>query len=175
MIPEGWKLVPVEPTPAMTAAFSVASAELTKRHLLGGSYPATWQPIEAGYAAMLAAAPTPPVQQDKPDMWLRQTSSERNPPHGWAVHFIPKDGDIPMFLKAQAPTPPVQQDDEAERLRAENMTLRNQRDELRIVLDKRPAMNDGLREAYAKWSAGVYALDWMDAADIDAARKEEGK
>ena len=64
---------------------------------------------------------------------------------------------------------------ENERLRAENMTLRNQRDELRIILDKRPAMNEGLREAYAKWSAGVYALDWMDAADIDAACKEEGK
>ena len=57
----------------------------------------------------------------------------------------------------------------------EAQTLRNQRDELRIILDKRPAMNDGLREAYAKWSAGVYALDWMDAADIDAACKEEGK
>ena len=71
---------------------------------------------------------------------------------------------------------------ENERLRAEvsavareAQTLRNQRDELRIILDKRPAMNDGLREAYAKWSAGVYALDWMDAADIDAACKEEGK
>ena len=72
--------------------------------------------------------------------------------------------------------------DEIERLRAEvsvaareAQTLRNQRDELRIILDKRPAINDGLREAYAKWSAGVYALDWMDAADIDAACKEEGK
>lgn len=72
--------------------------------------------------------------------------------------------------------------DEIERLRAdvsvaarEAQTLRNQRDELRIILDKRPAMNEGLREAYAKWSAGVYALDWMDAADIDAACKEDWK
>lgn len=61
-IPEGWKLVPVEPTPAMTAAYSVAAEEVTKRHLLSGSYPATWQPIEAGYAAMLAAAPATPAQ-----------------------------------------------------------------------------------------------------------------
>lgn len=71
---------------------------------------------------------------------------------------------------------------ENERLRAEvsavareAQTLRNQRDELRIILDKRPAMNEGLREAYAKWSAGVYALDWMDAADIDAARNGDWK
>ncbi len=63
-VPHGWKLVPVEPTPAMTAAYAVAAEELTKRHLLSGSYPATWQPTEAGYAAMLAAAPTSPVQQD---------------------------------------------------------------------------------------------------------------
>lgn len=60
-VPHGWKLVPVEPTPAMTAAYAVAAEELTKRHLLSGSYPATWQPVEAGYTAMLAAAPTPPV------------------------------------------------------------------------------------------------------------------
>lgn len=63
-VPHGWKLVPVEPTPAMTAAYAVAAEELTKRHLLSGSYPATWQPTEAGYVAMLAAAPTPPAQQD---------------------------------------------------------------------------------------------------------------
>lgn len=63
---------------------------------------------------------------------------------------------------------------EIERLRTENMALRNQRDELCIVLDKRPAMNAGLLEAYAAWSASVYALDWLDAGD-DAMRKEGGE
>lgn len=169
MIPEGWKLVPVEPTPAMTAAFSVASAELTKRHLLGGSYPATWQPIEAGYAAMLAAAPTPPVQQDKPDMWLRQTSSERNPPHGWAVHFIPKDGDIPMFLKAQAPTPPVQQDDEAERLRAALTKANNQAEhferEWYLRGDEIERLRSGRNELEAAISNALPGVRYMDPPD----------
>lgn len=56
----------------------------------------------------------------------------------------------------------------------ETTMLRNQRDELRLVLDKRPAMNAGLLEAYAAWSASVYALDWLDAGD-DAMRKEGGE
>lgn len=56
-----WKVVPVEPTPKMVAAYSAAAEDLIKRHHLSGSYPATWQPVEAGYTAMLAAAPTPPV------------------------------------------------------------------------------------------------------------------
>jgi hypothetical protein len=54
-----WKVVPVEPTSKMVAAYSAAAEDLIKRHLLSGSYPATWQPIEAGYTAMLAAAPKP--------------------------------------------------------------------------------------------------------------------
>jgi len=56
-----WKVVPVEPTPKMVAAYSSAAEDLIKRHHLSGSYPATWQPVKAGYTAMLAAAPTPPV------------------------------------------------------------------------------------------------------------------
>ncbi len=41
--------------------------------------------------------------------------------------------------------------------------LRRQRDELRAILDRRPALNDGLREAYAAWTAEVYAMDAMEA------------
>ena len=101
------------------------------------------------------------------------------PPRGVELAAAYNDA---AFIAAASPDRIARLLDEVERLRAEvsvaareAQTLRNQRDELRIILDKRPAMNDGLREAYAKWSAGVYALDWMDAADIDAARKEEGK
>jgi len=47
--------------------------------------------------------------------------------------------------------------------RREVAMLRRQRDELRAILDRRPAMNDGLREAYAAWTAEVYAMDAMDA------------
>lgn len=55
--PEGWVLLPSEPTAKMVEAYTRASEQLIKNHLLSGSYPATWQPIEAGYKAMLAAAP----------------------------------------------------------------------------------------------------------------------
>ena len=55
--PDGSALVPIEPTAGMVEAYSRASEQLTKNHLLSGSYPAIWQPIEAGYKAMLAAAP----------------------------------------------------------------------------------------------------------------------
>lgn len=47
--------------------------------------------------------------------------------------------------------------------RREVAMLRRQRDALRAILDRRPALNDGLREAYAAWTAEVYAMDAMDA------------
>jgi len=47
--------------------------------------------------------------------------------------------------------------------RREVAMLRRQRDELRAILDRRPALNDGLREAYAAWTAEVCAMDAMDA------------
>ena len=47
--------------------------------------------------------------------------------------------------------------------RREAAMLRRQRDELRAILDRRPALNDGLREAYAAWTAEVYAMDAMEA------------
>lgn len=56
-VPKGWQLVPTEPTSAMTTAFNTAAEALRQSHLLSGSYPASWQPFEAGYRAMLAVAP----------------------------------------------------------------------------------------------------------------------
>jgi hypothetical protein len=44
-------------------------------------------------------------------------------------------------------------------------TLRRQRDELRAILDRRPALNDGLREAYAAWTAEVYAMEAVGAKE----------
>ena len=45
---------------------------------------------------------------------------------------------------------------------------------LRAILDRRPAINDGLREAYAVWSAEVYAMEAVgeeeDAAQQHGAR-----
>lgn len=37
--------------------------------------------------------------------------------------------------------------------------------ELRQLLDRRPAINAGLVESYQKWTAEVYALDWLNALD----------
>ena len=57
--PEGWQLVPVEPTLEMSLAGVAAQAEKLKRYALGGSL----HPIDHGmpdaYRAMLAAAPSP--------------------------------------------------------------------------------------------------------------------
>ncbi len=67
--PEGWKLVPVEPTPAMLKAtedpFSIINGLLTTAQIRHGSMielsvdglPPMWH----AYKAMLAAAPSPPV------------------------------------------------------------------------------------------------------------------
>ena len=43
--------------------------------------------------------------------------------------------------------------------REANAILTSEVERLRAILDRRPAINDGLREAYAAWSAEVYAMD----------------
>ena len=58
--------------------------------------------------------------------------------------------------------------------RREVAMLRRQRDALRAILDRRPALNDGLREAYAAWTNEVYAMEAVgtkeDAAQQHGAR-----
>lgn len=51
-MPEGWKLVPIEPTPEMMAALwnTMFQEDFKDQHVIVG----------AGYDAMLAAAPLPP-------------------------------------------------------------------------------------------------------------------
>ena len=57
VVPEGWKLVPVEPTQEMRLAGVAAQAEKLKRYALGGSLPPIDHGIPDAYRAMLAAAP----------------------------------------------------------------------------------------------------------------------
>lgn len=64
-VPEGWKLVPVEPTQAMVEA---AFDALPNSPLEGR--------IRTHYRAMLAAAPTPPVQQDEEDSYCPTCGEE---------------------------------------------------------------------------------------------------
>lgn len=56
-IPDGWKLVPVEPTEEMVEAHFIAHAEA---ETVFAEVPALW-------AAMLAAAPLPPPPQERTD------------------------------------------------------------------------------------------------------------
>ena len=57
VVPEGWQLVPVEPTPEMRMAGVAAQAEKLKRYALGGSLPPIDHGIPDAYRAMLSAAP----------------------------------------------------------------------------------------------------------------------
>jgi hypothetical protein len=43
--------------------------------------------------------PTMPPVSVRPFCYLKQTSSERHPPHGWAVHF--NDGEVSLFTAQQ--------------------------------------------------------------------------
>ena len=58
-VPEGWKLVPVEPTLEMSLAGVAAQAEKLKRYALGGSLHPIDHDMPDAYRAMLAAAPSP--------------------------------------------------------------------------------------------------------------------
>lgn len=57
----------------------------------------------------------------------------------------------------------------ADDLAREAMTWRNKHDEMRALLDSRPAINAGLVAAYITWNGQCYQLDWLNARD--AARK----
>ena len=58
-VPEGWELVPVEPTPEMILAGIDAQAEKLKRYALGGSLHPIGHGMPDAYSAMLAATPSP--------------------------------------------------------------------------------------------------------------------
>ena len=59
VVPEGWQLVPVDPTTEMRLAGVAAQSEKLKRYALGGSLPPIDHGIPDAYRAMLAAAPKP--------------------------------------------------------------------------------------------------------------------
>lgn len=57
-IPDGWKLVPIEPTEAM---LSDVDEEVGGHCYSCSAWSASWDDCKRVYAAMLAAAPTPPT------------------------------------------------------------------------------------------------------------------
>lgn len=61
-VPEGWKLVPVEPTREMWAAFNKLDDEMA-----AGSYDGTGCSFEQGWNCMLAAAPQPSPDPKEPE------------------------------------------------------------------------------------------------------------
>ena len=71
-VPDGWKLVPVEPTEAMIDA----GDEINEAGAAWSGYSEIPASAEKHYRAMLAAAPTPPASTDQPedftaDVWQR--------------------------------------------------------------------------------------------------------
>lgn len=56
-VPEGWKLVPVEPTVRMVSNGVSAQKKKLYNYALSGSWPPIGHGIDAAYQAMLAAAP----------------------------------------------------------------------------------------------------------------------
>jgi hypothetical protein len=79
-VPEGWELVPIEPTPEMIGAMAVCDASGQRN----GVPTVGMAGAEEVYAAMLAASPTPPAG-------------------GSSDHLAACDGDVEML-----PTPPAQ-------------------------------------------------------------------
>ena len=63
--PEGWKLVPVEPTEEMVNAFK--SADLTELRRYGVTISRLLVRFTQNYRALLAAAPNPPSTEDRKD------------------------------------------------------------------------------------------------------------
>lgn len=86
--PAGWKLVPVEPTQAMSEA-AMNTFIRTSAH-------ETEIDVDVLYHAMLAASPTPPVSEDRKDaeryLWLRASDFDIfGSPH--AIHLSGKELD----------------------------------------------------------------------------------
>ena len=74
-VPEGWKLVPAEPTKEMIG-------QACKDH----GYPGGDRSVYArGYRSMLAAAPTPPVSEDRKDAELLDYIQN----HGATIQIVP--------------------------------------------------------------------------------------
>lgn len=59
----------------------------------------------------------------------------------------------------------MNRDQQLETLRSDYVSLVNEYKRLRDLLDCRPAMNAGLTEAYAKWTAAVYMSDFVGGDD----------
>ena len=57
MVPDGWKLVPVEPTIIMVSDGASAQKKKLDNYALSGSWPPIGHGIDAAYQAMLASAP----------------------------------------------------------------------------------------------------------------------
>jgi hypothetical protein len=84
-IPEGWKLVPVEPTEEMCRAAESCKYASSSKQWLGGYTP---ENVEGIYKTMLAVAPTPPAQEDEPVYDSYLTNSV----------IISRAGDGPLFV-----------------------------------------------------------------------------
>lgn len=58
-VPDGWQLVPVEPTVTMVSDGASAQKKKLDNYALSGSWPPIGHGLDAAYRSMLAAAPKP--------------------------------------------------------------------------------------------------------------------
>lgn len=138
--PEGWKLVPVEPTDKMLeAAWDSDAADYV------GEHKRIWQ-LGPAYSAMLAAAPTPPEQQcgcgDRPASLC---------PGEWEPGC--DLGANEKYVRVSRQPPPEQQ-------AAQGELTDEQIDEFRRA---RGSFNDMLRAVYA---AGIAAARMRPEAEV---------
>jgi hypothetical protein len=91
-LPEGWKLVPVEPAEEMCRAAESCKYASSSKPWLGGYTP---ENVEGIYKTMLAVAPTPPAQEDEPVAYLVNSGGRER------LSFYPLNGrweHIPLYI-----------------------------------------------------------------------------
>ena len=81
-----WKLVPVEPTEEMVNAFK--SADLTELRRYGVTISRLLVRFTQNYRAMLAAAPTPPVSEDRKERETHLYLAEQNEKQKDALLYV---------------------------------------------------------------------------------------
>ena len=83
-VPDGWKLVPVEPTREMVLAGkrTIKGADTTFEGILAA----------AAYSSMLAAAPTPPADRQNPHRQGRSAQCDKRGEDGWALYCVECSG-----------------------------------------------------------------------------------
>lgn len=83
LVPDGWKLVPVEPTPEMKTAGIAVEVYPESKPEIGAL---TWAEVKAIYSAMLAAAPQPAGEPVASAVQTVIEAMQADPDYAWGWH-----------------------------------------------------------------------------------------